>query len=118
MFNFVDHLFKKLSFQHSENFSEAASLMIQAQELDTADRYVNSKCAKYMLRAGLMKEAEEMCAKFTREGVNASDCLTDMQCMWYEIECAKAYMKKHDYGEALKKLHQIERVSTHSSKKV
>ncbi len=40
--------------------------MEQAQQLDTADRYVNSKCAKYMLRAGQIAEAEMMCGKFTR----------------------------------------------------
>ena len=38
----------------------------EAQSLDTADRYINCKCAKYMLRANMVKEAEEMCAKFTR----------------------------------------------------
>lgn len=38
----------------------------EAQALDTADRYINSKCAKYLLRANLVKEAEEMCSKFTR----------------------------------------------------
>lgn len=40
--------------------------MDEAQALDTADRFINSKCAKYLLKAGLVKEAEEMCAKFTR----------------------------------------------------
>ena len=40
----------------------------EAQSLDTADRYINCKCAKYMLRASRVKEAEEMCQKFTREG--------------------------------------------------
>lgn len=82
----------------------------QAQELDTADRYINSKCAKYLLRANKIEEAESMCAKFTREGVNASDSLNEMQCMWYELECAKAYYRLGQYGEALKKCHQIERV--------
>lgn len=42
--------------------------MDEAQSLDTADRFVNSKCAKYMLRANMIKEAEEMCSKFTRVG--------------------------------------------------
>ena len=42
----------------------------EAQAMDTADRYVNSKCARYMLRAGHVKRAEEMCAKFTREGMD------------------------------------------------
>jgi hypothetical protein len=40
--------------------------MDEAQSLDTADRYINSKCAKYMLRASLLQEATDMCAKFTR----------------------------------------------------
>ena len=44
---------------------EAYRCTEEAQSLDMADRYLNSKCAKYMLRAGLVKEAE-MCAKFTR----------------------------------------------------
>ena len=41
-------------------------LMDEAQSLDTADRYINSKCAKYMLRANLFQEAGDMCSKFTR----------------------------------------------------
>lgn len=40
--------------------------MDEAQSLDTADRYINSKCAKYMLRANLIQEAADMCSKFTR----------------------------------------------------
>ena len=52
--------------QHAGNIKEAAQWMDEAQALDTADRFINSKCAKYMLKAGLVKEAEEMCSKFTR----------------------------------------------------
>ena len=84
--------------------------MNQAQELDTADRYINSKCAKYMLRAGLIHEAEIMCSKFTRENANASESLNEMQCMWYELESAKAFYMLGKYGDALKKCHQVDRV--------
>lgn len=52
--------------QHAGNIKQAVRWMDEAQALDTADRFVNSKCAKYMLKAGLIKEAEEMCSKFTR----------------------------------------------------
>lgn len=54
------------SWQHAGNIKEAARWMDEAQALDTADRFINSKCAKYMMKAGLIKDAEEMCSKFTR----------------------------------------------------
>ena len=44
----------------------------EAQSLDTADRYINYKCAKYMLRANMIPEAEQMCAKFTRVSITQS----------------------------------------------
>ncbi|MFH4976949.1 hypothetical protein AB6A40_003658 [Gnathostoma spinigerum] len=103
------YMIKAKIHKHAGDVNEAARVMEQAQALDTADRYVNSKCAKYLLRAGLMKEAEDMCSKFTREGVNASTNLNEMQCMWYEIECAKAYQRLGKYGEALKKCHEVDR---------
>ena len=36
--------------------------------------------------------------------------LHEMQCMWFELECALAYRKMGKYGEALKKCHEIDRV--------
>ena len=47
---------------------QAVNCLDEAQSLDTADRYINCKCAKYMLRANKIRDAEDMCAKFTREG--------------------------------------------------
>uniref|UniRef100_A0A914XGM6 Uncharacterized protein n=1 Tax=Plectus sambesii TaxID=2011161 RepID=A0A914XGM6_9BILA len=96
-------------FKHAGNPEEAAHYMEQAQQLDTADRYINSKCAKYMLRAGMITEAEQMCGKFTREGVNPTQNLNEMQCMWFETECAKAYRKLNKIGESLKKCHEVDR---------
>ena len=37
--------------QHVGDCEEAAKWMDEAQSLDTADRYINCKCAKYLLRA-------------------------------------------------------------------
>ena len=34
-----------------------------------------------------------------------------MQCMWFQTECAQAYKAMNKFGEALKKCHEIERVS-------
>ncbi|XP_006003551.1 N-alpha-acetyltransferase 16, NatA auxiliary subunit isoform X3 [Latimeria chalumnae] len=96
-------------YKHAGNLKEAAKWMDEAQSLDTADRFINSKCAKYMLRANTIKEAEEMCSKFTREGTSAMDNLNEMQCMWFQTECAAAYWRLKKYGEALKKCHEVER---------
>ncbi|KAL7889654.1 hypothetical protein AOLI_G00019120 [Acnodon oligacanthus] len=102
-------LVKAKIYKHAGNIREAARWMDEAQALDTADRFINSKCAKYLLKAGLVKEAEEMCSKFTREGASAVENLNEMQCMWFQTECALAYKSMKKYGDALKKCHEIER---------
>ncbi|KAM0724811.1 N-alpha-acetyltransferase 15, NatA auxiliary subunit [Formica fusca] len=96
-------------YKHAGNVQEAYKWLDEAQGLDTADRYINSKCAKYMLRANLIKEAEETCGKFTREGVLAMENLNEMQCMWIQTEAANAYKRLGKYGEALKKCHEVDR---------
>ncbi|XP_031636595.1 N-alpha-acetyltransferase 15, NatA auxiliary subunit [Contarinia nasturtii] len=96
-------------FKHAGDLIEAFKWLDEAQSLDTADRYINSKCAKYMLRANLVKEAEDICAKFTREDVSAMENLNEMQCMWFQTECAQAYQRLEKWGDALKKCHEIDR---------
>ncbi|PRD28922.1 UNVERIFIED_CONTAM: N-alpha-acetyltransferase 15- NatA auxiliary subunit [Trichonephila clavipes] len=113
-------LAKARFFKHSGDIQEAVHCLDEAQALDTADRYINSKCAKYMLRANMVTEAEEMCSKFTRvsmsnaaiflvEGVSSMENLNEMQCMWFQTECALAYQRLGKLGEALKKCHEIDR---------
>lgn len=96
-------------YKHAGDLLEAFKWLDEAQSLDTADRYINSKCAKYMLRANLFKEAEEICAKFTREDVPAMENLNEMQCMWFQTECALAFQRLEKWGDALKKCHEIDR---------
>lgn len=96
-------------YKHAGDVVEAYKWLDEAQGLDTADRYINSKCAKYMLRANLIDEAEETCEKFTREGVTAMENLNEMQCMWFQTECALAYQRLQKWGDSLKKCHEIER---------
>lgn len=96
-------------YKHAGNPFEAYMWLDEAQSMDTADRYINSKCAKYMLRANLVKDAEEICGKFTREGVSPMDNLNEMQCMWFQTECALAYQRMERWGDALKKCHEVDR---------
>jgi hypothetical protein len=50
----------------------AAQQMEEARLLDLQDRFLNGKAAKYWLRAGDVKKAEELLALFTK--VNTSFC--------------------------------------------
>ena len=47
----------------------------------------------------------------TQENVSVDDYAIEMQCMWYELEIANAHYNEGRLGEALKKCHEIERVS-------
>ena len=95
--------------RHTGDMEEAVKNIDEAQSLDTADRYLNSKCAKYLLRADRIADAEAMCGKFTREGASPADSLNEMQCMWFQTEAALSYQRLGKYGEALKKCVEIER---------
>ena len=53
-------------YKHAGNFYSAVKWLDEAQSLDTADRFINYKCTKYMLRADMIKEAVEIASKFTR----------------------------------------------------
>lgn len=96
-------------YKHARDSKKAVECLDEAQSLDTADRYVNYKCAKYMLRANMVKQGEEMCSKFTREGVPAVENLNEMQCMWFQTECALSYQRQGMYGESLKKCLEVDR---------
>lgn len=95
-------------YKHMSEFEKAVEQVNEAQRLDTADRYLNSKCAKYLLRAKKVPQAEEMCSKFTRAGVSVTENLNEMQCMWFHLETAHAYHKMSMYGMALKKCFEID----------
>lgn len=91
----------------------ASKWMDEAQSLDTADRFINAQCTKYMVQAHRMADAEAMASKFTRGSTTATQYLTEMQCMWFLIENALAYKAMQKYGDALKFCHEIDRVGKH-----
>ena len=63
------YMIKGKIYKHAGNFYEAVKWLDEAQSLDTADRFVNYKCSKYMLRADMIKESQDIASKFTRVGV-------------------------------------------------
>lgn len=95
-------------FKHAGYPEKAARYLEEAASLDTSDRYLNCKAAKYLIRINKIKEAEEMCLKFTREGVPAVENLNEMQCMWFLTEMAAAYQRLNMLGEAVKKCIEVD----------
>jgi tetratricopeptide (TPR) repeat protein len=60
------YIVKGKIYKHAGDLYEAVKWLDEAQSLDTADRFINYKCSKYMLRADMIKEAQEIASKFTR----------------------------------------------------
>ncbi|XP_002131267.2 N-alpha-acetyltransferase 15, NatA auxiliary subunit-like [Ciona intestinalis] len=103
------HVLKAKVLKHLGDTAGAVASMDEAQSLDTADRFINCKCAAYMIRNDMISDAEETAAKFTRENVSIDEYLKEMQCMWYEVACADAHSRANRYGEALKKCHEVDK---------
>ncbi|CAN0411602.1 unnamed protein product, partial [Hapterophycus canaliculatus] len=60
--------------------TRAAEAVDAARLLDKADRYMNSKATKYLLRAGQIPKAEQTIAIFTRHEGDPQHNLFEMQC--------------------------------------
>lgn len=90
----------------------ASKWMDDAQSLDTADRFINAQCTKCMVQAHRIEDAEAMASKFTRGSTTATQYLTEMQCMWFLLENARAYWAMQKFGDALKYCHEIDRASS------
>ncbi|KAF5383319.1 hypothetical protein D9615_004982 [Tricholomella constricta] len=76
----------------------AARCVDEARLLDGQDRFLNTKCAKYLLRAGLIDEASAI-LDATSPGAD----LEDMQSLLYLIEEADAHYRNAKLNLALKK---------------
>lgn len=88
-------------FKHVEAHKLAHEFMNQARLMDTADRYLNTKCTRFCWRKDSIKEAEDTVSLFLRDGDNLGS-LKDMQCSWYEIAAGRSYTRQKNWGRALK----------------
>jgi len=100
------YMLKARIYKHAGALLDASETMDHARQLDLADRYLNTKATRYMLRADQVEKAQATIALFTKDGDQGSN-LFDMQCMWYELEIANAYRRlartdAAHYGRALK----------------
>lgn len=104
------YLVKARILKHFGDLKGAVDVMNDARNLDLADRYLNTKCCKYALRADMIHEAESWVSLFTRDADSGgTQALYDMQCMWFELEAAESHLRLGELPQALKKFTAVER---------
>lgn len=98
--------------------------MNYARDLDLQDRYLNSKSAKYQLRADQIVESIKTVELFTKvlidinnkfdmkKELNPVVDLTEMQCFWFLTESAEAHKRSKNYCMALKFYYKIDKIFT------
>lgn len=105
------HMTKGRILKHAGDFNQAVESLNEARELDLQDRFINSKCTKYMLRADKVAEAEKTVVLFARADIaDPLNDLVDMQAQWYLLEAGESHLRQGQIGKALKRFHQIEKV--------
>ncbi|KAG0207111.1 N-alpha-acetyltransferase 16, NatA auxiliary subunit [Mortierella sp. GBA30] len=96
--------------KHAGDHVAALEALNEARELDLQDRFINTKCVKYMLRADKMAEAEKTVVLFTRSDiVNPLNDLVDMQTQWFSLAAGESHLRQGQLGRALKRFHQIDK---------
>lgn len=103
------HMTRARILKHQGETEKAALAMDHARSLDTKDRYINSKAAKYQLRNNENEKALATMGLFTRAETVGGPLvdLTDMQCIWFLTEDGEAWQRRGNIGLALKRYHTI-----------
>lgn len=103
------HMTKARIWKYYGNSQKASELMEKARTLDTRDRHINTKAAKYKLRNNESEAAIKTMGMFTRAEAPGGPLqdLHDMQCVWYLTEDGESYARQGNLGLALKRFHSV-----------
>eukprot|EP01087_Luapelamoeba_hula_P012172 TRINITY_DN3380_c3_g1_i2.p1 TRINITY_DN3380_c3_g1~~TRINITY_DN3380_c3_g1_i2.p1 ORF type:complete len:936 (-),score=231.59 TRINITY_DN3380_c3_g1_i2:43-2850(-) len=95
-------------YKHGGDPASAAAFTERARSLDLADRYLNTKSTKYLLRADFRVQADSVVTLFTKDGPTGNN-LFEMQASWYELELGDSLYRSKQYGEALVQYTNVEK---------
>lgn len=86
------YMFKARILKHQGKLIKAAEEMNTARTMDLQDRFVNSRTAKYYLRADLIDKALEVATLFTKNDDDPTGLkdLHMLQCCWFVSEYAES----------------------------
>ena len=85
------YVLKAKILKHSNDLQGSSDVWEYARLLDLADRYLNSKSVKALLRVGEIEKARETILLFAKDSEDPKKTnLGEMQCMWWEFELGKA----------------------------
>ncbi|KZT00643.1 NMDA receptor-regulated protein 1a [Laetiporus sulphureus 93-53] len=105
------HMFKGRVLKWCGNPIGAARCLDEARILDLQDRCLNTKCAKYRMRAGFIDEASDILGLFTKKDAPSPGAdLEDMQSLLYLTEEGDAHLRKGNLGMALKRYTAVQKV--------
>ena len=82
----------------------------RAHELDTADRFLNAECAKYVMRNGnKIDDASKIMIRWSEDPNTNEMNAYEYQNLWYEVESGYAEYRKKDYLAAFKYFSYIDK---------
>ncbi|CAO1632615.1 unnamed protein product [Jaminaea pallidilutea] len=103
------HMTKARILKRAGAIEAASHAMEDARLLDGQDRFLNSKDAKYKLRAGRVEEAEAVMGMFTKpDAASPLADLLEMQALWFILEEGLSHEVQGTRNLALKRYSQLE----------
>ena len=91
------YVLKAKILKHSGDSTGSSDTWEFARKLDLADRFLNSKSVKALLRVGQIDKAKETIMLFAKDSEDQTKSnLNEMQCMWWEYELGKALAANGD----------------------
>jgi len=93
------YMVKSKIFEHAGLYEKASDAYEKAKKLDYGDRYLNAKHAKKLLRLTNVDSANSVMKEFVRDPI-ADENVDHFQCLWYETECAYAYLRNRNFIRA------------------
>jgi peptide alpha-N-acetyltransferase len=79
-------------FKHAGDHEKAFFFYNEGRALDTADRYLNARCARYQIKLDQIEEVEKLIFPFSKDGTELN--IHDMQQLWYECQVGESYLRQ------------------------